>query len=590
MNRNTCLLLQHSVGCGVLLLVLSTCAKGTSGDPCTPDPCNGHATACGNSSGTALCLCSEGYTGATCLWCDTGYYEYPNGSGKCVDDPCLPDPCNAHQYCNNAPGIAVCACLAGYTGSTCSSCDVNYYEYPAGSGTCIDDPCQPDPCNGHGYCANSTGIGVCTCSLGYTGASCHDCAAGFIEQPTGSGTCVEDTDIGTTCNPDPCNGHGVCENSGGHAVCVCASGYDGARCNRCSTGDSCPAGNYCDSSGYPVQCLPQGAYDSDCRTDIECLDNICMNGKCIYECNSRTCPSDSYCGPYRGWQACQKKKVFAGPCDADTECLSDFCAPFGSGDLGSGSLGFCSKPCTSYLNCPDFAYCNLSAVPGRCGPQVDFGEDCTTDPQCLDGMCWEGKCTSECSSGTCPTGSYCDLVGVPEICIAQKSFADTCAKDVECVDNVCAPVDPYDSSTDAPRFCSNECTTHMDCLVTYYCDAATDEVRMNCLIGGIPGQACHSNRECLSPKICTLVNIGGVLSVECRSPTAGTLNVGETCVTSNAGQCKSNLCLSDSAFPTTPYCTSPCQLDSDCMNGLTCQRNYFSTSSLVVDICKKTRT
>lgn len=45
-------------------------------------------------------------------------------------------------------------------------CAKGTYEFPFRSGTCIDDPCDPDPCNGTGTCSNVTGVAVCTaCTL-----------------------------------------------------------------------------------------------------------------------------------------------------------------------------------------------------------------------------------------------------------------------------------------------------------------------------------------------------------------------------------------------------------------------------------------
>eukprot|EP01052_Picozoa_sp_SAG31_P063985 SAG31_NODE_22874_length_516_cov_0.913669_1_plen_150_part_01 len=38
------------------------------------------------------CSCSTGYAGAFCDGCAAGYIEYPS----CRDDPCIPDPCNGH--------------------------------------------------------------------------------------------------------------------------------------------------------------------------------------------------------------------------------------------------------------------------------------------------------------------------------------------------------------------------------------------------------------------------------------------------------------------------------------------------------------
>ena len=76
-----------------------------------------------------------------------------------------------------------CTCKAGYTGAACDSCDEGFTGYPS----CVDDACDPDPCNGHSDSCDSSD-GSCTCSAGYTGAACDSCDEGFIGYPS----CVED--------------------------------------------------------------------------------------------------------------------------------------------------------------------------------------------------------------------------------------------------------------------------------------------------------------------------------------------------------------------------------------------------------------
>jgi hypothetical protein len=371
----------------------------------------------------------------------------------------------------------------------------------------------------------------------------------------------------SACTQSPC---GSCA-----AGTVCMNAVCRSVCNldeQCGAGEWCSPLGVCDNQVQPV---------TRCGQIIRCPDGTqCISGSCLNKCEQQTdCYPDEYCKTTTADHVCVPKARIGEACQRPLECSQGTCD-------GNKCVLLCSAPRT----CPLGYYCTLAETPSHCAAQVSYGADCSTDLQCLDEVCWEGSCNFDCSGRLCPGGAYCGAGGAYDVCLAQKQFTENCEQDNECLSTVCAPVDAHDSTSDASRFCSTACTTHMDCPVTYYCDAATEETRRNCLIGGIPGQTCHSSRECASPKICTLVNIGDSLSVECRSPTAGTLNVGETCVTSNAGQCKSNLCLIDSAFPTTPYCTQPCQLDSDCANGLTCQRYYFNTSSLVVDICKKPRT
>ncbi len=53
----------------------------------------------------------------------------------CIDDPCDPDPCNGNGSCQNPD--ATCVCFEGYKGNSCDSCDAGYWDYP----TCKVDAC-----------------------------------------------------------------------------------------------------------------------------------------------------------------------------------------------------------------------------------------------------------------------------------------------------------------------------------------------------------------------------------------------------------------------------------------------------------------
>lgn len=58
-----------------------------------------------------------------------GLYEFPAGSGTCVDDPCDPTVCGGLQVCERASGAAVCTCPAGVAGN-CDVC-VRYVDAAA---------------------------------------------------------------------------------------------------------------------------------------------------------------------------------------------------------------------------------------------------------------------------------------------------------------------------------------------------------------------------------------------------------------------------------------------------------------------------
>ena len=129
-----------------------------------------------------------------CVGLDRYYYnacgvqeDYINTCNACTVDACAsagcsqtPYDCNEHGTCNDDDNICTCTDTA-YTGDYCAQCAAGYYEYPATSGLCVDDPCLPDPCNGHGSCDNSSGSAVCDCEDAYSGSAvCDVCGGGLL--------------------------------------------------------------------------------------------------------------------------------------------------------------------------------------------------------------------------------------------------------------------------------------------------------------------------------------------------------------------------------------------------------------------------
>ena len=94
----------------------------------------------------------------------------------------------------------------------------------------------------------STGTAACKCDIGYTGATCSDCAIGY-----------QDNDNNDVCLPTcaslgwNCSGNGACSDLSGEAVCDCDPGYvpDGAGgCNL--SGHICPKSTEIAAGTLPV--------------------------------------------------------------------------------------------------------------------------------------------------------------------------------------------------------------------------------------------------------------------------------------------------------------------------------------------------
>ena len=73
----------------------------------------------------------------------------------------------------------VCVCDEGYAGESCENCDEENGYHRGEAGNCTDDPCDPDPCNGHGDCIS----GSCQCDEGYALDRCASCSPGYLGYP-----------------------------------------------------------------------------------------------------------------------------------------------------------------------------------------------------------------------------------------------------------------------------------------------------------------------------------------------------------------------------------------------------------------------
>ena len=121
---------------------------------CTvPANCNGHADAVSGTLVTGCtCTCSTGFTGASCDSCANKYESYPTCSEiKCT----APANCNGHADAVSGTLVTgcTCTCSTGFTGASCDSCANKYENYP----TCSEIKCTvPANCNGHADAVSGT--------------------------------------------------------------------------------------------------------------------------------------------------------------------------------------------------------------------------------------------------------------------------------------------------------------------------------------------------------------------------------------------------------------------------------------------------
>ncbi|XP_052633603.1 laminin subunit beta-4-like isoform X4 [Harpia harpyja] len=190
--------------------------------PCQCDPQGSRSSECQAQGGQ--CECKPHVLGRRCDRCAPGSYGFgPLGCSPCA---CSPEG-SVSQLCDAVSGQ--CRCQPGAVGRQCDQCQPGHWGFPA---------CRPCQCNGHTKeCDPRTGSCL-RCRDHTAGRHCERCQDGYYGDPVlGSGQ---------QCRPCPCPGypgtrhyHGTAchaDEETHHIVCLCAPGYVGPRCDRCSPG------------------------------------------------------------------------------------------------------------------------------------------------------------------------------------------------------------------------------------------------------------------------------------------------------------------------------------------------------------------
>jgi hypothetical protein len=420
-----------------------TCAAGyqdhDDNGTCEPDCATAalgcvHGT-CVDTSGTAGCVCDDGYEGVQCAQCEGGYQDNDD-DGVCAPSCAVADLQCLYGTCTDVSGTAVCACAPEHQGVLCDACDVGLQDHD-GDGDCAPTCATAGLDCGHGACTDASGSAVCACEPGYTGASCDTCAPGY-----------QDNDHNGTCRPDCATAalgcvHGQCSDATGAPVCVCVPGATGTLCDTCADGFQGAACNFC-APGYQDYDL-----DGVCQPTCATAQLACVNGQCedwsgTAECRCQWPWTGALCDTcVEGYQGAECGECATGYVDyfEDGNCVPTcsvlVCGPNATCYEGEGPAqcfcddgyqdwnydGVCDPTCeTAQLDCGDNGYCTedygapiCECYSGWAGPTCATcapgyeGDDCEW---CAEGWVedyWYGGCFPTCRTGLldCGPHGYC---------------------------------------------------------------------------------------------------------------------------------------------------------------------------------------
>lgn len=137
-----------AVACGAIECVHGACDPGPSG---------------------ATCTCSGGFVGPRCDVCATGTQDNDH-DGTCAP-ACMSGACGSHGTCSDASGTAECVCAEGYAGAACAACATGFQDNDH-DGSCLQ-ACSASSCGDREVCGDGTGAIRCACAAGLVGDDCE---------------------------------------------------------------------------------------------------------------------------------------------------------------------------------------------------------------------------------------------------------------------------------------------------------------------------------------------------------------------------------------------------------------------------------
>jgi len=308
-----------------------------------------------------------------------------------------------------------CVCNVGYAGATCASCAAGYYLNIV-SNTCVVDVCTPNSTQSDSTFCSNNGTRISTCAAdgsGWGAWGACSCNAGYTGATCSScaagyylqgGTCHSDT-----CTPNQQGDQGACSNDGYQTCLANGSGWNGTCvCNSCYTGLMCAS---CAANCYfnGTSCVLDGCVPNAVNSDTTGCSN---NGT-----RTETCAADG--SAYGAWTACSCNAGYTGAtCSScatgyylsGSSCVSDTCTPSQVGNPGACSNNGTQTCAADGSGWNGVCVCNTGYTGATCG-------SCATGYFLNGGVCNADVCT--------PNATENDSTG----CSNNGTRTQTCAAD-----------------------------------------------------------------------------------------------------------------------------------------------------------------
>lgn len=217
-----------------------------------------------------MCSCPRNMSGNAFIQCLPVQQDYP------AQDVCNPSPCGPNSRCQTINNLAVCTCVPGFLGSppSCQPDCIISADCPnnraCNNQKCID-PC-PGTCGINAQCSIINHNPFCTCPDRFTGDPFIRC----YPQPTQSEPTV------APCQPSPC---------GPNAQCRVINNSPSCSCNE-------------EFIGSPPNCRPECISNSECSTNLACINKKCTDpcpGSCGASTNCATVSHTPMCSCINGF-------------------------------------------------------------------------------------------------------------------------------------------------------------------------------------------------------------------------------------------------------------------------------------------------